>query len=609
MKQLLLIAVSCMVWAHSHAQNTALTRKISVELKQVPVAQALTYIEKVASISFAYNSDIFPSGMLVTGSFVNQELSLVLDSLLGKNYAWREKGHYIVLKSVTEIVSKNETFIYTISGYIEDAETKERIPFASVYDSVSLASTITDANGYYSLNLEQHPGDARSIGVSKSQYLDTFILIRPVEKQTISVALKKAGYDTIRQTESQDSATKQLNRNPIVKSLISVRQRLQTENIHINLSRGWQVSLLPFVGTHGELSGKIRNNFSLNIFGGYNGGFDGAEFGSLFNIDRDSCVGAQFGGMINLTAVKFRGGQFAGIANGHFGNFEGGQFGGIANVNTGNFKGGQFAGILNTNVRHFEGAQFGGIMNVNTGGFKGLQAAGILNTNIRGFEGVQVGGIANFSQRIQGSQIAGILNSTVRAKGTQIAGILNLAKTIQGAQIGLFNVADTVNGVQIGFLSFSRSGIHMLEYSYNDVMAHNITFRTGSKLFYNIIGVSFNPYPQKAFGVTYGVGSRIISRPKSALHINLSSHSFYLGTWDDFSSLARLSVYIEKKIYKHLSVMAGPDINFYYTNGVVNSAPGYKSRISYINPLWSYNFNYGRHADAWIGFHIGLSLN
>ena len=41
------------------------------------------------------------------------------------------------------------------------------------------------------------------------------------------------------------------------------------ENIRDTLYREIQISLLPFVGTNGAMSGNVINDFSINMFGGY----------------------------------------------------------------------------------------------------------------------------------------------------------------------------------------------------------------------------------------------------------------------------------------------------------------------------------------------------
>lgn len=567
----------CLFSLKMSAQNTSLlSRKITVEFHNTNIESALRLIGREAKVRFAYNAEMFSPDSLVSASFNETELGVVLDDLLGTNFAYREKGNYIIIKSTKEIIAKNEKFVYTITGYVQDANTGEKIPFASIYDSATLSSTLTDANGFYHLDLEQAPGETKNIGISKAQYKDTFILIKPLDNKLLIVNLNKI-HDSLTTVPAKDSGKVQLEKNAFVKALTSLRQKMQTKNVQRSFYRPAQVSFLPYLGTNGAMSGQIRNGFSLNIFGGYNGGFTALEMGSLFNIDRDTCTGAQFAGLYNLTAGPYKGAQFAGLVNNHF--------------------------------SHFTGAQFAGLANTCSRGFEGFQAAGLLNINRKSLNGVQAAGLINYSDTIKGAQLSGFINSAGYVKGTQISGFLNVARKIHGTQISFINVADSVDGVQLGFLSFCRNGVHQMEFSYNDAMAYNATFRTGSSALYNIIGASYHPWPNEAFGFTYGLGSRRKLGKKNYMHLNLTGTSFYLGNWNDIPSLYRFSLLYEMRLFKQISIMAGPDINFYYTNGISTQASGYKNPISYIQPMHTFYFNNGRQGQAWVGFHVGLALN
>lgn len=556
--------------------QSILSKKIDVSFSHLPIEKALKVLEQQSGVSFAYNTEIFSGDSTYSANYTQTELITILDGTLGKKYAYREKGKYVIIKSTGEIIAKNEKFIYTISGYIHDAQTGEIIPFASIYDSATLRSTLSDANGFYEIKVEQNPTEVRNIGISKQNYRDTVIIIKPIDTRSLSIQLKKIE-DTVKIKNVQDSGKIFLDKNALVKTLTSYKQRMQNSNIQSTLTRGWQVSFLPYLGTHGTMSGKVSNHVSLNILGGYNGGFRGAEFGGIFNIDRDTCTGAQFGGVYNLTAGPFTGGQFGGVANTHFNKF----------------KGGQFAGVMNTT----------------SGGFEGFQAAGVFNANRKNLKGVQAGGVINYSDSIEGAQIAGVINAAGYVKGTQISGVLNTARKVYGSQIGFLNLADSVTGVQIGFLSFSRTGVHQLEFYTNEACRYNVAIRTGSPKFYNILGASYNTFPKRAYGVTYGIGSRFKFNRKNYLHLNASSTAFYVGQWDDIPSLYKFSLLYEFRIFKQIGVIAGPTANLYYRNNMFGAGSGYKDPISNIGPLYSFNFNNGRTGDAWLGFHIGIALN
>jgi hypothetical protein len=510
---------------------------------------------------------------VISGAFSNVALHEVLDQILGKKYAYREKGNYIIIKSVQEIQQSQEKFIYTISGYVRDAETGESIPFASIYDSATLTATLSNELGFYALNLEQKTGENHTIGISKAAYQDTLIMVAPLDNKILAVQLEKLK-DT---SPTADTGVRNLDENVVVKTLTNAKLRIQAMNLQQDFRKGWQVSFLPYLGSNGAMSGSITNRYSLNVLGGYAGGFHGMEVGGLFNIDRDSSSGAQFAGIYNLTAGPYRGAQFSGILNNHFSNFS--------------------------------GAQFAGITNTCSGNFQGFQAAGILNFSKSQLTGTQAAGILNYARNVKGSQIAGIINTAEKVQGVQIAGLVNTARKIHGMQIGFINIADTVEGLQLGFLSFSKNGVHQVEYAYSDVMQHNAILRTGSKRLYNIISIGYHPYPNEVYSAGYGLGTKFKLSRISALNVEIAGQAMYLGLFEDIHTVFRTSLYHELVLFKTISLIAGPDSNLYYSNGLGAPLPGYKSPISYLQPLHTFSLNYNRSAAVWVGFHIGIGLN
>lgn len=561
------------VFSNPCMAQSKLDKPISISFQQQKIENILKKIEVVADIRFTYNSDIFQQDTVISGAFSNTALHEVLDQILGKKFAYREKGNYIIIKSVQEIQQSQEKFIYTISGYVRDAETGESIPFASIYDSATLTATLSNELGFYTLNLEQKTGENHTIGISKAAYQDTLIMVAPLDNKVLAVQLEKLK-DT---APLADTGVQNLDENVVVKTLTNAKLRIQAMNLHQDFRKGWQVSFLPYLGSNGAMSGSITNKYSLNILGGYAGGFHGMEIGGLFNIDRDSSSGAQFAGIYNLTAGPYRGAQFSGILNNHFSNFS--------------------------------GAQFAGITNTCSGNFQGFQAAGILNFSKSQLTGTQAAGILNYARNVKGSQISGMINTAEKVQGVQIGGLVNTVRHIKGMQIGFINIADTVEGLQLGFLSFCKNGIHQVEYAYSDVLQHNATFRTGSKRLYNILSIGYHRYPNEAFSAGYGLGTKLKLSKVSSLNLELAGQALYLGLLEDIHSVFRASAYHELVLFKTISLIAGPDINFYYSNGLGAPLPGYKSPISYIKPLHSFNFNNNRSAALWVGFHLGIGLN
>ncbi|MEQ9307000.1 MAG: hypothetical protein RJQ14_24010, partial [Marinoscillum sp.] len=102
-------------------------KRISIQLKDISLSEALNEVAELADISFSYSSRIIPRDYKVTFGATNLPLSEVLDRLfldLSVEYVWVE-GKVIIRKSRKESKPLNET--YTISGYIVDQEDGETL--------------------------------------------------------------------------------------------------------------------------------------------------------------------------------------------------------------------------------------------------------------------------------------------------------------------------------------------------------------------------------------------------------------------------------------------------------------------------------------------------
>ncbi|WP_373396777.1 hypothetical protein V8V91_18955 [Algoriphagus halophilus] len=204
------------------------------------------------------------------------------------------------------------------------------------------------------------------------------------------------------------------------------------ENVQDTLSRGFQASFVPFIGTNRKISGSVVNNFSLNILGGFSGGTNKAEIGGLFNINRRNVQYFQAAGLFNQVG--------------------------------GSVKGFQVAGLTNINLEAVTGFQAAGIGNFSSGPVSGVQAAGVLNIVTSDLKGVQLAGVTNYTHH--------------DVEGGQISTVLNIAKNVQGFQLGLFNYSDSTSGTPIGLISFVRKGYHKVEIGVDEMLPLNISLRT-----------------------------------------------------------------------------------------------------------------------------------
>ena len=411
---------------------------------------------------FSYNSNSIEQDSLVTLTATNKSVRQLLELLFPDNYEFRESGNYIIIRKapirMTFLTNKavTEDRFYTVSGYVMDDESGHWIHNASIYEKRLLASTLSNTNGYFKLRFKEKT-KAVVLTVSKEFYRDTTFAIDAGYNQQVSITLLPvtSGLVTIISPEDYfapeqlkvrvqtDTTTTEytytksdsvkVERRGIGRFLVSSQQRIQSVNLkQFFISRPFQVSLTPGLGTHGHLSAQVTNNISFNVFGGYNGGVNGVELGGLFNIDKKDVQSVQLAGLFNLVG--------------------------------GHMKGVQVAGISNTVMDSAAGFQVGGISNVVTGKFSGFQLGGVYNHASGHMNGFQLAGVGNFAkQPVKGVQIAGVVNiSNKELDGTQIAGVVNYAKRLKGLQIGLINIADSSDGYSIGLINVILNGYHKL---------------------------------------------------------------------------------------------------------------------------------------------------
>lgn len=235
------------------------------------------------------------------------------------------------------------------------------------------------------------------------------------------------------------------------------------------------------------------------------------------------------------------------------------------------------AGFGNMVIDDASGFQAAGFFNIIGGDAHGFKAAGFFNS-YRDAHGFQAAGFANFSRGdIDGFQSAGFLNRADSVHGAQAAGFINIAGDVQGSQMaGFINIAKKVKGVQIaGFINIADSseypiapvniianGEKYLGVTTDENMSTILSFRSGSKKLYGIVGVGYNfKNDNEVLVVQYGLGAHFFARNPFRLnvegtvtHLQGSGRGKIMKT--SFSALPAL------KLGRNLELFAGPSLNF-----------------------------------------------
>ena len=389
------------------------------------------------------------------------------------------------------------------------------------------------------------------------------------------------------------------------------------------------VSFFPPISTNRCMGNRVQTNFALNILGGHVGAVAGFELGTLFNVDALDMTGVQVVGGVNRVGGDFQGLELGLVANVVLGEMNGVQLGagnytggnvGIAQLGAVNLAGRQATvqfGAGNYAVGRI-GVQAGGI-NL-TGGrredygnemwfdvdpdwslvqFGGTNLAGsnvfvqVGGTNlcggncpiglgglnvVRGSTFIQAGGLNVIGNADAGEEFEfsddylplssgfqyGGANAAAGSIGGQFGGF-NLARNVRWFQIGGFNFARE-NNIAVGPMNVILNGQFRVDAFASEAATAGVEFKTGSKYFYNILGLGYKSGDSARMLLGYGIGSHIIC-PCPRLFVDADLAAYRVNPGDaslDFSGLnylCRLRAMAGWQIAPPLSITGGLSLN------------------------------------------------
>lgn len=163
---LFILLFFCAYW--SMAQDELLNTEISIAFEDVSIKNALQNLETTTGVNIAYNSRKVKDDK-ITLVFEKELLSEVLDALLAnKKLAYKVIGNTITIFSKPETLPVPSTIAkktekqklktatkYTLSGYFMDAQSKETLIGASVFQPKLSRGTSSNEYGFYSLTLPE----------------------------------------------------------------------------------------------------------------------------------------------------------------------------------------------------------------------------------------------------------------------------------------------------------------------------------------------------------------------------------------------------------------------------------------------------------------------
>lgn len=595
----MLVFVVTSLWG----QPPYLERKITIAFNNETIGNSLQRISVAGGFVFSYNPDILDESKVITHRFVNLSVREILDELFKGSVQYKARGKYLILTAAQKTSSKKEPAVVT--GYVVDESTGERLKDVSIYDPITLTSTVTDSQGYFEIEIDRPPSEI-ILSVNRQYYADTVLTVSQGHGVlNIPIRLNKDKLAVL-----ADSVNQKLTRFWARQE--SWFNNINLRNIDDSLYRTFQASFVPFVGTNHKMSAHVTNDYSLNVLGGYSLGVRKLELGGIFNLVRGNVEGAQVAGVFNGVAGDVTGFQLAGVLNGIGGTVRGAQVAGVLNLNDGNASGLSLGGAGNIAAADQAPFQIGGVFNVAEGRGGPAQIGGAFNVVAADMNGIQLAGVYNIAAKeIDGTQIAGVFNIAGRGiRGVQIAGVFNVARKVRGVQIGLINIADSVKGIPIGLISFAGKGYHKIELSADEIFYNNVAFRTGVRQFHNIITAGARPstYSDEStlwtFG--YGVGSSAKISRRIFLDFDVTANQIVSGnTIEALNLLNKAYVGVDYQAFRKFSVSLGVTLNGLVTE---TDYEGYPVLFSDYQPdiLLDRSVGDSHSLKMWMGAKVGV---
>ena len=576
---------------------------ITLKLTDEPLPKALQLIEQQGGKSIIFSVSETEKHRVSADLHGITQAEAIDHILCGKPFVAKERTDYFVIQR-----KKDREASLGIAGTVVD-EKGNPIPNCNVLvfttDSVYVNGATTDKEGCFSIPLKRD--EEYCMQVSYIGYKTAYRQCQVGHVGTIVM-----NHDAMRLSEVKVTGMRAESRNEeqadTLRTVAVSRRKQAAEVIPsvniIGVSNNRKSLAL------GALGNVVREKaYGLQIAGlsnhvGDMGG--GVAIAGLSNTSGGSYYGMQISGLWNRASEDSKGIMVCGLCNMIGGDYDGVQVGGLSNKaqemrgiqvsGLGNITRGvmgiQVAGLGNitrdtraiqvaglTNIsKELYGIQISGLTNISQDAY-GLQLAGLTNIS-KDVYGLQVGGLTNIAQDTYGLQLAGLFNVSHDLYGMQLAGLFNCAKDVYGLQFaGLVNVAKRARGVQfaailnmaeesdfpIGLINIIKQGDKGVALTYDILGNAVMSFRSGGKYAYGILGVGCNAQIEERLVVEAGYGLQIpVCR---WLDVNNEFKATTMGynsgyTRSNFSYLLAPSL----TLWRHCNLFAGASINYFMSD-------------------------------------------
>lgn len=611
--------------------QSILHRHVDVQADRVRLSEALALVARDGRFKLSYNAASIHGDSLVTLA-MEGTVEQALRRILPAGMTWKESGEHIILLGADGGKAR-----FQARGSVVDLASGSPIARASIYEVSARYAGSSDARGAFALEVSGMR-DRTALLVARAGYHDTVVYVgRDGEAGRIALRPReRLDYLEVKCVTDDRCGVEELG---VARLLVADAQMDAARNLVLVERRPFQASLWPRIGTNKEFSGAVVNHLSFNLIGGYARGLDGVEVGGGFNLERRDVKGLQIAGAANLVGGGTRGVQVAGGGNHTMrslhgvqvaGGFNtvwdtlvGAQVAGGANVVKGRMRGAQVAGGANVALQDVDGTQVGGGMNVclkdvnkvqAAGGINygrsvaGAQLAGGINVARRTVGGGQVAAGINYARQVTGGQVAAGMNVVVdTVRGGQVA-VLNIARVVEGSQVGLINLSDTITGASVGLFSFALHGYHRLDAFTGEALPLTLSFRTGTRWFYNVLSWSPPVGADERWAFGHGFGTEPRLGRHGFLNIEVVGEQVVeQRVWvDAVNILAHVGLCVGYDLTRHLLVSAGPSFDLLISDWR-DPEGHFLSQLPPADPLYSERSG-SVQLSGWIGWRAGIGV-
>ncbi|MDR1623568.1 MAG: hypothetical protein LBS04_01145 [Tannerellaceae bacterium] len=244
---------------------------------------------------------------------------------------------------------------------------------------------------------------------------------------------------------------------------------------------------------------------------------------------------------------------------------------------------------------------FAGLANIVMNNADGFQFAGLANYVGNEYRGLQFAGLSNYTGDMTGLQFAGLGNIASNVKGLQFGGLFNVAKNVSGVQFaGLVNLAEN-SDYPIALLNIIKNGEYGIAATYNEIGSVTLTFRSGGRITYGILGVGYNhKADDEGFVVEGGFGAHI--NITDWLRLNNEIKGGTIGDLSDddtfYFNYALLPAF---RPVRNIEIFGGPSINYMQSDNL-------KNKDMFPNhSIWK-KYSDTQLKQVYIGYQVGIQV-